>query len=71
VAGAIPAGRCALLRLFGPDDGLDAAARFLYGTWLPQSGEEPREFPLFLRRVKFFPEVPESEAITDLFLPLR
>jgi DNA gyrase inhibitor GyrI len=39
--GTIPAGRCALLRLIGPDDRLDAAARFLYGTWLPQSGEEP------------------------------
>ena len=70
-AGTIPAGRCALLRLVGPDDRLDAAARFLYGTWLPQSGQELREFPLYLRRVKFFPEVAESLAITELFLPLR
>ena len=71
VAGVIPAGRCALLRITGPDTLLDPAARFLYGQWLPQSGEEPRDFPFFLRRVTFFPEVPEALAVSELFLPLR
>ena len=71
VAGVIPAGRCALLRITGPDALLDPAARFLYGQWLPQSGEEPRDFPFFLRRVTFFPEVPEAQAVSELFLPLR
>jgi hypothetical protein len=29
-----------------------------------------RDFPIYLQRVKFFPDVPENEAITDVFLPL-
>ncbi len=29
----------------------------------PLSGEELREFPLFLQRVSFFPDVPEHKAI--------
>jgi len=71
VAGTIPAGRCAVLRHVGPDDRLPAAVRYLYATWLPESGEEPRDFPLFLQRLTFFPDVPEQEAITDIFLPIR
>ena len=43
---------------------------FLYREWLPDSGEELRDFPLYCERVSFFPDVPEREAITDLYLPL-
>ncbi|WP_408605894.1 hypothetical protein [Mastigocladopsis repens] len=43
----------------------------MYSIWLPLSGEEPRDFPLYLQRVSFFPDVPEYEAITDIFLPLK
>jgi AraC family transcriptional regulator len=71
VAKVIPGGRCAVLRHVGSDDGLGAALAFLYAEWLPQSGEEPRDFPLYCQRVTFFPDVPENEAITDIFLPLR
>jgi AraC family transcriptional regulator len=67
----IPAGRCALLRHMGSDDHLGQAIRFLYSAWLPSSGEETRDFPLFMRRVKFFPDVPDSESVTDIHLPLR
>jgi len=71
VAGVIPGGPCAVLRQIGSGDDLRAAAAFLYGQWLPRSGREPRDFPLFAQRVSLFPDVPEHEAITDLFLPLR
>jgi len=71
VAGLIPGGRCAVLRHVGDDDGMAVAATWLYAQWLPASGEEPRDYPFFLQRVRFFPEVPEHEAVTDLFLPLR
>lgn len=71
VASTIPGGRCAVLRHIGSDDTLGASIRHLYATWLPASGEEPRDFPLYLQRVKMFPDVPEHEAITDIFLPLR
>ena len=70
-AGTIPGGRCAVLRHAGSDDGLGAALRFLYGTWLPASGEEPRDCPPYLQRIAFFPDVPEHAAVTDIFLPLR
>ena len=71
VAGVIPGGRCAVLRVVGNTDNLEPAALFLYRDWLPVSGEEARDFPLFCQRISFFPEVPEHEAIADLFLPLK
>jgi AraC family transcriptional regulator len=67
----IPGGRCAVLRHVGSDAGLGDAVRYLYCTWLPASGEELRDFPLFLERVRFFPDVPAHEAVLDLFLPLQ
>ena len=66
----IPGGRCAVLRHTGADDGLAAALRYLYADWLPRSGEALRDFPPYLQRVTFFPDVPEGEAVTDIFLPL-
>ncbi|WP_437604880.1 AraC family transcriptional regulator [Sorangium sp. So ce834] len=71
VAKTIPGGRCAVLRHIGGDDTLFHAVRHLYATWLPASGEEPRDYPLFLQRVRFFPEVPDHEGVTDIFLPLQ
>ena len=70
-AGSIPGGRCAVLRVTGSADNLEPAALFLYRDWLPASGEEPRDFPLYCQRITFFPEVPEHAAITDLYLPLK
>lgn len=67
----IPGGRCAVLRHIGDDANLGESITYLYSKWFPLSGEEPRDFPLFLQRVSFFPDVPEHEAITDVFLPLK
>lgn len=67
----IPGGRCATLRLVGSDHGLGATLARLYREWLPTSGEEPRDFPPFVQRVTVYPDVPEHEAITDVFLPLK
>lgn len=71
VAGFIPAGRCAVLRHTGSDDTLAEAITYLYSQWLPSSGAELRDFPLYFQRVRFFPEVPEHQAQTDIFLPLK
>jgi len=68
--GLIPAGRCAVVRMIGPGDDLRAPAHFLYADWLPRSGEELRDFPMFVRRVKFFPDVPANQAMTEIYLPL-
>ena len=70
-AGTIPGGRCAVLRVVGNADNLEPAALYLYRDWLPASGEQARDFPLYCQRVTFFPEVPEHEAIAELFLPLK
>ncbi len=70
-AGTIPGGRCAVLRVVGNTDNLEPAALYLYRDWLPASGEEARDFPLYCQRFTFFPEVPEHEAVAELFLPLK
>lgn len=66
----IEGGRVAVLRHVGTDDTLGDAIAWLYRQWLPASGEETRDFPLHVQRVRFFPDVPENEAVTDVFLPL-
>jgi AraC family transcriptional regulator len=71
VTKVIPGGRCAVLRHVGSDDNLGLALKFLYTGWLPQSGEELRDFPPYVQRLRFFPEVPEHTAVTDAFLPLK
>jgi AraC family transcriptional regulator len=70
-SGVIPGGRCARLRVTGFSDNLEIPALYLYRDWLPASGEETRDFPIYCERVRFFPDVSEHEGITDLYLPLR
>ncbi|RDE06480.1 AraC family transcriptional regulator [Sphingomonas aracearum] len=70
-AGLIPGGRCAVLPVVGGTDDLEPAALFLYRDWLPASGEELRDFPLYCQRLSFFPDVSEHQAVAELFLPLR
>lgn len=71
VEGSIPGGRCAVVRQTGSGDTLRSAIHFLYADWLPRSGEEMRDAPVFAERAVFFPDVPENEAVTDIYLPLR
>jgi len=70
-ASLLPAGPCARVRHRGSTDFLEPVFRRLYGEWLPASGREPRDFPPFLQRLKFYPDVPDAEAVTDVFLPLK
>ncbi|QOZ10119.1 GyrI-like domain-containing protein [Bradyrhizobium sp. CCBAU 51765] len=70
-AGEIPGGRCAVLRVVGYTDNLEPAALYFYRDWLPGSGEEVRDFPIYCQRLSFFPEVPEHETVAELFLPLK
>ena len=44
---------------------------FLCRDWLPASGEERRDFPIYCKRVTIYPDVSEREVITDLYLPLK
>jgi AraC family transcriptional regulator len=67
----IPAGRCAVIRHVGSDDTISETIAYLYSEWLAQSEEELRDYPIFFERVSFFPDVPETEVITDIYLPLK
>lgn len=67
----IPAGRCAVLRHCGSDRNIGESVHRLYAGWLPASGEETRDFPVFFHRVTLFPDVDEREMITDIYLPLQ
>jgi AraC family transcriptional regulator len=71
-AGVIPGGRCAVLRYPGNTNNLEPAALYLYREWLPASGEEARDFPVYCqRRLSFLPEARVQEVVLELFLPLK
>jgi len=68
-AGEIPGGRCAVLKVTGDTHNLEPAALYLYRDWLPASGEEMRDFPVYCQR--FFLNDPEQGTAAELFLPLK
>jgi len=71
-SGVIPGGRCAVLRVAHNTNNLEPAALYLYRDWLPASGEEARDFPIYCQRhFSFFPNVPVHEVVVELFLPLK
>lgn len=67
----IPAGQCAVVRHIGSDEGIGPIVHFLYSTWLADSTYEARDFPLFFERVSFSPDMPQSEMVTDIYLPIQ
>lgn len=67
----IPAGRCAVLRHYGSHDQLRGPIYHLFRDWLPGSGEQLRDFPLFFHYVNLIPDTPEHELVTDIYLPLK
>ncbi|MBC8954234.1 GyrI-like domain-containing protein [Xenorhabdus sp. PB62.4] len=66
----IPSGKCAYIRHIGPDEEITTLVNYLYTRWLSENNQEVRDFPLFFERVKLFPNVPETETVTDIYLPL-
>jgi len=67
----IPEGRCAVARHLGSHDRLGESIYYLYREWLPSSGEELRDFPLFFHYLNLMPDTPEHELVTDIYLPLK
>lgn len=70
VTKTIPQGRCAKVRNIGSRHELPGP-RYLYEKWLPQSGEQLRDYPIFFHYVNVGPGVKEHEMITDIYLPLK
>jgi AraC family transcriptional regulator len=66
----IPAGRCAVVRHLGSREYIPAAD-YLYGEWLPESGEELRDYPPFFHYINVGPDVKDKDMITDIYLPIK
>ena len=66
----IAGGRHAVLRHKGPYAELPTAYSWLFGTWLPKSGEEPADRPCFEEYLNNPRGLPPKECLTDIHLPL-
>ena len=64
-------GRYAVHALRGPYNGIHDAFRRLFGKWLPISGEEIDDRPCLELHMSHPTEVPESERLTKVCVPLR
>ncbi len=64
-------GDYAVLRYKGPYSDMKAAYDWLFGEWLPASGREPADAPVFEDYLNNPREVPPSELLTDICLPLK
>ncbi len=67
----VPAARVAVLRFRGPYAELERAYGWLYGEWLPASGEEPADLPGLEEYVNDPRSTPPPELLTDMMLPLK
>ncbi|WP_068114297.1 AraC family transcriptional regulator [Tropicimonas marinistellae] len=65
------AGKVAVLRFKGPYSGLKPAYDYLYGTWLPQSGEEPRNAPCYEIYLNTPQDTAPEDLVTEICLPLK
>jgi AraC family transcriptional regulator len=66
----IPGGRCAVVRHTGSTEHIGETIYPIYRDWLPSSGEELRDHPLFFHYLSVYPETPLDQWQTDIFIPL-
>lgn len=71
ISKTLPGGRCAVVRHVGSYDRISETVYNLYRQWLPQSGEELRDFPVYFRYLQLDQELPEHAQQTDILLPLK
>lgn len=64
-------GAHAVLRHVGPYEGIEDAVDRLLGQWLPRSGREPAEAPLFHHYLDDPEQVPAPILRADIYLPLQ
>lgn len=67
----IRGGRYAVTLHVGPYAELEHKYKWLYGTWLAQSGEEPADAPCVEEYLNDARNVPPSELRTEIWLPLK
>ena len=67
---SLPGGRCAVVRHVGSPDHIGETIYPLYRDWLPGSGEELRDHPLFFHYLSIYPQTPLEQWQTDIYVPL-
>jgi len=67
----LKSGRHAVLRFQGPYSGLPQAYDYFYGTWFPNSGEEPGDAPPFEVYHNTPSDVAPADLLTDICVPLK
>jgi AraC family transcriptional regulator len=63
--------RCAVFVFTGPYSELENPYRWLYDTWLPQSGEEPRDDAPFEEYLNDARNTPPAQLKTAICIPLK
>ena len=71
IEGHIEGGRYATVRLLGSHDQLSKCVQAILKNWLPDSGEELRDAPLFFQYQNYATEVAENDLVTDIYFPLQ
>ncbi|MFZ1467677.1 MAG: AraC family transcriptional regulator [Paracoccaceae bacterium] len=67
----LPGGRHAVLAFKGPYAGLQTAYDQLFGIWLPDSGQEPGDGPLFEVYLNSPMDTAPDDLLTEICMPLR
>ncbi|VVE38047.1 AraC family transcriptional regulator [Pandoraea pneumonica] len=67
----IPAGRCAILTYTGPYNEMSKPYSWLFSEWLPNSGLEPADFPMFEQYLNDPRTTPAAELQTRICLPVK
>ena len=64
-------GRYVVVRHVGSPDHIGESIYPIYRDWLPASGEELRDQPLFFHYLSVYPPTPQDRWETDVYVPLR
>ncbi|MFJ2993711.1 GyrI-like domain-containing protein [Pandoraea sp. NPDC087047] len=67
----IPAGRCAVLTYTGPYNEMSKPYNWLFSAWLPNSGLEPADFPMFEQYLNDPRSTPAAQLQTRICLPVK
>lgn len=67
----IPPGRCAVLTYTGPYNEMGAAYQWMFAQWLPTSGLEPVDFPVFEQYLNDPRTTPPAQLQTQICLLVR
>ncbi|SDW59031.1 AraC family transcriptional regulator [Litoreibacter albidus] len=67
----VSAGRVAVMTFKGPYSGLKAGYDYLYGVWLPESGQEPRDAPAMEVYLNDPTDTAPEDLLTEVCLPLK